>query len=322
MTKAIHSYETIKEWKDENIHLYLSDSFRLNEFHDKVMDKVFELAIHRLNKGNPPCEFAWFITGSGGRFEQGLISDQDHGLIYQASNEETDLFFRELGKEISTGLHEVGYPYCQGNVMSSNPLWCKSFNDWKNQLLSWMEEGSWETVRNLQIFYDARVLQGNEFYVQDLKQFIYDYHTENPVLLKRFMENVMHIKNGIGPLGQLIVEENGVHEGAINLKYTAFLPYVNAIRILAIKEGIYETSTIDRINRLVRINGYGAVLRESKNQFLVLLKYRNSLYRAKSYDDAHYLKVKQLNRVERKEIKRIIKGGKRLHQYVCSLILH
>jgi CBS domain-containing protein len=320
MTQEL-SYEAIRNWKFNNIISYYSDPFQLNTFHDRTMKKVFKHAIYRLGKGEPPCNFSWFITGSGGRYEQGPISDQDHGLVYEISSPVNDQYFMDLGKEISLGLHIVGYPYCQGNVMSSNPLWCKSLVDWKEQLLSWMKESSWESIRNLQIFYDSRTLEGNEFFIHEIKDVIYAYQRTHPALLKRFMENVKHVKHAIGPFGQFIVEDYGEHGGMINLKYTAFLPYVNAIRLLSIKEGLFETSTIDRINRLIRMNGYGAVLRESRKHFLLLLKYRNTLYDAKTYDDTHFLHVKKLNREERREIKKIIKDGKRLHQYVTNLIL-
>ena len=133
------------------------------------MKEVIQLAIIRLNKGNPPCEFCWFITGSGGRFEQGIISDQDHGMIFEIYSQENEHYFLELGKEISYGLAHVGYPYCKGNIMSSNPLWCKSLDHWKEQIYMWMEEGSLESIRNLQIFYDARCLTGRNDYLLDLK---------------------------------------------------------------------------------------------------------------------------------------------------------
>ena len=71
MLGKFNSYDVIREWKEQHISDYLIDAFSLNEFHDAVMRKVFELAIIRLNKGTPPCQYCWFITGSGGRFEQG-----------------------------------------------------------------------------------------------------------------------------------------------------------------------------------------------------------------------------------------------------------
>nr|WP_245204125.1 DUF294 nucleotidyltransferase-like domain-containing protein [Ammoniphilus resinae] len=307
-------------WKESKISSCLSNAFLLNQLHDSVMNKVFEVASVRLNKGNPPCSYSWFVTGSSGRYEQGLISDQDHGIIFEIASPKNEEYFLELGKEISDGLDVVGYPYCQGNVMSSNPLWCQSFEQWRAQLFVWMEKNSWDTIRNLQIFYDARHLHGTDRYVDELKSFIYTYQKKHPMLLKRFMENVMHIKRSVGPFGQIIVEEHGEHQGSINLKYAVFLPYVNAIRILAIKEGLTETSTLARIDQLSQIKTYSEMLQSVKSNFQKLLDYRLSLTHIQSYKDTHFLNMKNLDSQGKKEIKRILKDGKKLHYYVCRLV--
>lgn len=321
MTKKFLSYEAIKAWKDEQIAHYQTDTFTLNTFHDLVMQKVFTLSLTRLNKGNPPCSFAWFITGSGGRFEQGIISDQDHGIVYDRNDSDANEFFQSLGEEISYGLNIVGYPYCEGNIMSSNPKWCKPLCLWEEQLFNWMEERSFKTIRNLQIFFDARLLVGELDLVQSLKTYIFEYQQENPKLIKRLMENVSLVKSAVSPLGQIIVEEKGIHAGAINLKYAAFLPYVNAIRLLAIREGIFATSTLDRLDQLMDIPKYQDILKQCKSNFLRLLELRISLFNTKdSYDDIHYLSIKKLTREEKKEMKQILKDGKKLHQYVFGII--
>ena len=317
---TLETYEAIKEWKKENIYSHLSDTISLNSFHDTVMLNVFEIAVARLNIEKPPCNFCWFIAGSGGRCEQGLISDQDHGIIYQTCSDENRAYFLELGKEISYGLSIVGYPYCKGNIMSSNPLWCKSLDEWKNQLNSWMDEGSWESIRNLQIFFDSRCLSGETRYVEELKADIFDFQEKNPFLLKRLMENVMHIKKAISPLGQILVSKTGEHTGAIDLKYSAFIPYVNAVRILSIKEGITETSTDDRMKRLSLKPLYKKILETSAGNFQRLLRYRLSLSQVAVYEDTHFLNVNELNREQKKEIKRILKDGEKLHHFVINLI--
>lgn len=317
----VETYESIKYWKDQNM-MSFQDILSLNEFHSQVMCKVFKVAIQRLGQRTlkqPPCEYVWFITGSGGRFEQGFISDQDQGIIYEQSSIENDAYFKDLGKEVSYGLFIVGYPYCQGGIMSSNPMWCKSIANWKKQLKQWMREKSWDTIRYLQIIYDARGLIGNTSYIHQLKSVIYDYHIEQPFLLKRFADNVSHIKNVIGPLGQLLVEQYGEYQGCINLKYAAFLPYVNTIRLLAIKEGIYQTSTVERIQQLINLPQYQSILQNSEKNFLHLLQYRISLFQTKTYTDTHYLNVEKLSIAQRKEIKQILKEGKILHHQVITL---
>jgi len=315
----LSSYESIKIWKETHIAKYISNSQSLNKFHDEIMIKVFETASARMT-AEAPCAFVWFITGSGGRFEQGLISDQDHGIVFQEDSPEADYYFSELGKELSIGLQIVGYPLCEGKVMSSNPLWCQAAKRWEKQVVSWMEESSWVSIRNLQIFYDARKLVGDQELLFRLKNLIHEYSHFHPQFLCRLLENVKHVKKTIGPLGQIIVEEKGIHAGAIDLKYSAFIPYVNAVRLLAWKEAIIETSTIGRLKELSKLGKYEELSHYQEN-FSQLLQFRlDYLSSTASYDDSHYLYVKKLTKDNQKLIKKILKDGKKLQQYVQRMI--
>ncbi|MFS0861222.1 DUF294 nucleotidyltransferase-like domain-containing protein [Fredinandcohnia sp. 179-A 10B2 NHS] len=321
MCENFSTYESIRNWKNSYILQYQTDTDKLNQFHDEVMKHVLCIALKRMAPLKPPCNFTWFITGSGGRFEQGLLSDQDHGIVYVDSSDETQAYFLELGKEISHGMYEVGYPFCEGKVMSSNRIWCKSESEWKEQLTCWMEEGTWEAIRYLQIFYDARCLIGYEQSLHDLKVFIYEHQKNDNKLLQRFMENIMFVKRVIGPFGQIIVEEKGGYEGSIDIKQTAFIPYVNAIRLLAIKEGLLVTSTLERIDTLIEKKGYPSELRKYQDNFLKLLQIRNTSYLSgTSYEESHYLSVKGLEKARKKELKKILKDGKKIHQFVRDCI--
>ncbi|SOC05330.1 CBS domain-containing protein [Ureibacillus xyleni] len=316
----MRDYESIKVWKNRNVVNVLNDTTALNKFHDEVMLKVLEVAKKKLTQ-QPPCAFAWFITGSGGRFEQGVISDQDHGIVYEYSTIQNDEYFQALGEEVSFGLDAVGYPFCTGKIMSSNSLWRKSFENWEQQLIDWMESGSWEVIRYLQIFYDARVLEGNVNFINKLKNTIYNYQLQHPELLRRLVENIKHVKNVITPMGRIIVEQHGIYQGCINIKYAAFLPYVNSIRLLSIEEGIYETSTIDRIRKLQEKRKYEELLHNGECHFEKLLNYRLSIDNIQEYDNTHYLNIKKLSKDERRELKNIIKNGKRLHDLVIEMTL-
>ncbi len=317
------SYESIKKWKEEHIYRYEFDTKGLNEFHDEMMRSASQLALLHLEEiyGKPPCSYSWFVMGSGGRFEQGIISDQDHGLVYEEHSRQAGEYFTKLGEELSKGLFLIGYPYCEGKVMSSNSLWCKSLLDWKTQLIHWMDEKSWESIRYLQIFYDSRSLVGNEDLVKELKKTIFGYQRQEPKLLQRFMDNIQHIKQSVGPLGQIYVEHSGQYEGHIDLKKTAFLPYVNAIRVLAMKEGIIKTSTLDRLESLSEISKYRDEMLYYKHNFEKLLQYRVMLFKnATSYDDVHYLNIKKMSKEEKRDMKTILRDGKKLHHYVQGII--
>jgi CBS domain-containing protein len=318
--QEFQSYAEIREWKDSRISMAASNTAGINEIHDEAMKYVFRQSVQKAGKGPDESGFVWFVTGSGGRLEQGVISDQDHGIVYTGGEEEA-AYFQELGQELSYGLNETGYPYCEGKVMSSSPLWRKTAEDWKGQLKKWINEESWESIRYLQIFYDARALEGSGMFIRDLKSYVHAAMMVRPRLLKRLAENSMHIKPAVGPLGQILIEEKGKFEGCIDLKQTAFLPYVNSIRLLAMKEGLFETSTLERISRLAENAEYRDALEKAERNFRLLLSCRESIFSlAGSYETSRYLNVKKLPKEERAKLRNILKSGKKLHQFVQAKI--
>ncbi|MFP9126371.1 DUF294 nucleotidyltransferase-like domain-containing protein [Niallia sp. BSM11] len=295
----------------------------LNNQHDLILTETFGAVYEEFIKehGKPPCDFAWFVTGSAGRKEQGVISDQDHGMIFQKDAPFVQEYFLALGKMVSDALNTVGYPYCEGNVMSSNPIWCKSFAEWQEQLNKWMEMENWESIRYLQIFYDSRELIGNKEFVNELRSVIHAYREQHPALLVRFLNNVMRIKKGVGIFGQFFVERTGVHRGSLHMKNTLYLPYVNSIRLLAIKEGVIATSTLGRMADLKKIGVYEPLMVEYERYFRRILTYRTASFQDdKDYSDVHFLNINRLTKEERTEVKHLLRKGIKLYQQVKRLI--
>ena len=184
-----------------------------------------------------------------------------------------------------------------------------------------MESESFEAIRYLQTFFDARIIDGKVNFIGQLKSLIYDYHKKHPNLINRFLANIRHVKNVIGPFGQILVERYGTYQGFVDLKYSAFVPYVNVIRLLAIIEGLHETSTLCRINKLSQIPKYMNLLINCERNFDHLLKYRLELIEVgKNYTDTDYLNVERLEKQEKRNLKNILKTGIRLHDDVIELI--
>lgn len=315
------SYSEIRAWRNLQIKKETLDHFKLNCLHDDLMHSVIELALKRINEelGSPPSSYCFFVMGSAGRFEQSIWSDQDHGIIFQENSPNAQEYFLRLGKEISDGLHQTGYAYCDGGVMASNPLWCKSMPEWMLQLANWIKESSWESIRHLLIFMDGRTLYGEHPFIQELKidayQLIHQDH-----LLARMLDNTMLLKKGVGLLGQFLTETHGPHTGLLNIKEKALYPYVNAVRLLAIKENIMETSTLGRLQKLSDKTLPPAARQLYENQFLKLLNYRLSLGDHTNYDSGHYLVVNKLTAEQKKEIKESIKNGPHLYHSIRKLV--
>ncbi|MEH7885217.1 DUF294 nucleotidyltransferase-like domain-containing protein [Bacillus sp. JJ1609] len=315
------SYDQINDFRLQGIALASRNNDDLNEFHDQIYELVISLALRRMNMsyGDPPSIFTFFVMGSAGRFEQSIWSDQDHGIVFEANNDESKKYFINLGQEISDGLELAGYSKCSGGVMAGNSLWCKPMTEWKTQIHKWAADSSWESIRYLLIFADARPLYGAASLLSSLKKGYFS-SIEEEHLIKRMLQNTMHFKKGVGVLGQLLVETHGTFSGSINLKDTAFFPYVNAARLLALNEKITESSTLSRFNL---ISQYALPSDESKffaNNFSRLLDFRLHHGNHYNYETGHYVNGEKLTKSERKELKEILKTGELLYFKVRGLI--
>ncbi len=293
----------------------------LNHFHDELMRKTVECAMEKIQRewGNPPAPFSFFLMGSAGRFEQSVWSDQDHGLIFDGDRECED-YFLKLGKEIAHGLNIVGYPLCDGNVMASNPLWCQSLHRWKQQISEWLMEASWTSLRHFCTFFDSRVLIGDRQFLTDMKSHAITMINSHPKLYLRFVENVDFIKKGIGIFGQLLPESYGEQSGSIQLKQTTIFPYVNSLRLLAVKEGILDSSTLSRFHKIKDI--YPSIYRFEK-YFVQLLHFRLHFQQdAQSYQQVHLIPIGHLTRNDKKELKLFMKKGYELFSHTKKRIVN
>lgn len=317
----MNSYLEIRRFRDDQIIWVSRNHLQLNQLHDEIITRVIHVSVKQMEEryGPLPCPFTFFMMGSAGRFEQSVWSDQDHGIIFQQQGTRIQTYFLALGKEISQGLQLAGYNFCDGGVMASNPLWCKSQSEWKKQLAYWAIDSTWESIRQLLIFIDGRTLYGEAGYLENLKKGVYQtIHNEN--LLKKVLNNTLHLKKAIGVLGQLLVETHGPHTGSINIKEKALFPYVNAVRLLAIKGNIHETSTLSRLERLPE-NELPLIKKELyKNHFLKLLNLRLSLSKPDNYENSHYLPIASLSKRQKQEVKEILKNGAALYRYVRNLV--
>jgi CBS domain-containing protein len=219
---------------------------------DAILDKVIEFSIAAL--GTPPCKFAFMIMGSEGREEQTLVSDQDNGIIYEDLESEKDRthaseYFSQLAELVCNQLDTAGYKFCAGECMAKNPQWCQSLLNWKKYFHRWIYQGSPEDLLHSSIFFDFKGAWGNLELTDQLKSFLLDAVEKRAGFLRHLTENALHFKPPIGLFGKLIVESEGEHKDAINIK-SAMQPIVDLARIYSLKHGIVQTNTHTRLFRL------------------------------------------------------------------------
>ncbi|WP_125563590.1 DUF294 nucleotidyltransferase-like domain-containing protein, partial [Salibacterium salarium] len=269
-------------------------------------------------RGTAPAHFVFFLMGSAGRQEQGIYSDQDHGIVFDGDDTTHQEYFLTLGAEIREGMAVVGYPRCEGKVMASHPRWCHGKTDWKHQIDQWVQEDTWGTLRHLLTFIDARALAGQEELLVDVKNYVFSHIEKNSDLLKRLSENISYLHQGVNAFGQLLPDEKGAFAGSIHIKDVGFFPYVHAMRLLAIKEGLHDSSTLRRIQKTA--DKY-AFVENKEEHFQHLLQLRSDFSKKQqTYEDVHYIPVHELTKRQKQMLKSAVKEGKTLFQRTKKLI--
>ncbi|MBP1963450.1 DUF294 nucleotidyltransferase-like domain-containing protein [Paenibacillus aceris] len=307
---------------------------KVNAIHDAFIQRTIELAEHMLEDegyGKPPVPYAFILFGSGGRSEQTLWSDQDNGLIYGESAEHleeyVEAYFIKLVDCILQGLDALGYPPCEGNVISSNKQWRKPITGYTGMMLGWLQEPDWENVRYLLIMADMRCIYGSQDLVDQLKGAFLTYVQEHPGILNQLLSNTLHHKISLGIFGQLITERYGEDAGGFDIKYGAYIPIVNGIRLLAIQAGITHSSTSQRIKLLKE----GAFIPEQQaNEWLqafgVALRLRDLTpfqLENEMYTTRGKLGADQLTKEVKHELKQCLRSGIELQKYVKrSIVSH
>ncbi len=128
-------------------------------------------------------------------------------------------------------------------------------------------------------------------------------------------------KVALGLFNRFITERRvEAHRGEINLKFTGTLPLVQAVRILALREGIAETSTLAR---MAALHGAG-VLSDDEHDYLrgayahitrLMLRQQIADFKAGN-DVSNYVHPKGLSERERDMLVDSFQAIRRLRQQV------
>jgi CBS domain-containing protein len=197
--------------------------------------------------GDAPFDWCWMAFGSQARMEQGLISDQDNGLLLAERPEGDDAeYFLKLATFVCDGLDACGYVYCKGDVMAMKK-WRMSLSDWLKTFERWMSEPEPESVMNCSIFFDQRGIAGNMALARDLQEEVLAQARTSRIFL-RFLaaESIGHTPP-VGLFRQFLQEDRDGEGKGINLKKRGVLPIVDLARVRALESAIAEVHTEERI---------------------------------------------------------------------------
>jgi CBS domain-containing protein len=280
---------------------------------DAILKKVIEFTLQESNP--PPVKFVFMIMGSEGRKEQTLKTDQDNAIIFEdvpkKERQAVRTYFLKLGAIICRRLDRAGYAFCKGDVMAKNPEWCLSLSEWQQRFKAWIHAPEPEALLRSSIFFDFRGGYGEMELIDDLRKYLFGSLSGWPGFFRHLSENAIYFKPPIGFFRNFVVESKGEHKDAFDIK-SAMMPIVDFARIYALKNGIDETNTLERLRLLYHAKDLKwSELHDLEQAYGFLMQLRFVRQIAAIIDEKrppdNYVKPKKLSPIEQTMLKEIFK---------------
>lgn len=280
---------------------------------DSIALKVIEKVIGEI--GEPPAKFVFMVTGSEGRKEQTLMTDQDNAIIYEdKANEQRELvrdYFLRFATQVSDHLNTIGFSYCTGGYMASNPEWTHSLSHWKNNYKKWIEESIPENAIKFSTFFDCRRLYGDQGIIDQLKEFLnIELQRPNDRFFAFIAKNALQYEPPLTFFKAIKTQTIGSSE-VFNIK-KAMTPIVDLVRVYALKNRIYEENTGGRLKQLLDLGVFTQEQYEELHQsyyYLMSIRLKNQAnqIRIAKLSPNNYVPMDSLTNIEKATIKEIFK---------------
>jgi CBS domain-containing protein len=231
----------------------------LTEINFELHRRALVLAINTLAAdgwGEPPVPFALIVMGSAGRGECLLAPDQDNGFILADYDDDAhariDAYFVPLAVRFTQLLDAIGFPLCLGNVMAANPVWRKRISEWRKQIVIWLRKRTEAQLLLSDVLVDFQHVWGDATLSQALRRHIMQAIAKSPTFVRDLFSIEADHGAALGWFGRLRSERDKQDRpGMINLKLRGSLPLVEAARLLSLRAGLPETSTLARLDGLL-----------------------------------------------------------------------
>ncbi|MCP3032958.1 DUF294 nucleotidyltransferase-like domain-containing protein [Halobacillus sp. A1] len=314
--------EFISSLIDEQMFAYDIAELMTN-YNDRIHKQIIQIAENEMiasGHGAPPINYCFLVMGSEGRKEQAFSTDQDNGMIlsdFENSRNKLQIaqYFKLLAEKINFMLNECGFPYCSGGIMAREDKWRQQMSQWHTSIDQWISKMDAEEIRDFTIFMDFRPIFGDFSLAYDLKKYVTQRVQRSLGLQQLLMKDTLRFRVPVQPFGRI----SGVGKRkTLNLKKSAIMQIVNAVRIYSMKYGIENINTISRLDSLAEQERFHP--RDAENaklalHRLMLFRLKENLSQLRNDENVtNELRLSKLNRDERKSLKDALNIAKRLQQ--------
>ncbi len=220
---------------------------------DHTVCRVIELTL--AEKGDPGVPFSWLCFGSEGRREQTLHTDQDNGILFEARDAAQAAEIRgkllPIAQQINQSLAQCGFSLCKGNIMAGNPELCLSRAEWARRFAAFIREATPENLLGSSIYFDLRVVWGDEKGCAQLRRGILEQVGDNRLFQRMMAENALRNRPPVGRFREFVLARKNGEKATLDLKVQGLTPFVDGARLLALAHGIETNNTLERLRQLV-----------------------------------------------------------------------
>jgi len=317
VSNQIVKAETIEELKEASLS-FIKIIKSLNakgvkiEFISKLINQLNKKLLDKLYRILAPTELldnsCLIVMGSEGRGEQVLKTDQDNALIISDDCPISDEKIQEFTSRFTETLVDFGFPRCEGNIMVSNPYWCRRKSDFKDLIYKWVNEPNGDNFMNIAIFYDAVCVSGDKELILKLKEYLFKIAGNSQTFNAHFAKIITSFDVPLGFFDGFVFDsKDKEHKNEIDIKRGGIFIIVQSIRSLCLEKHIYNTNTNKRIKKLQEIGVLEAELAKELTMafnFLSALKLKSNLDKLDKKEKIdNYINPEDLNTMEKDLLK-------------------
>jgi CBS domain-containing protein len=210
---------------------------------------------------------------------------------------------------VCSGLDQVGYARCKGEVMASNAKWCKPLSAWRAHFARCVAAEDEQALIDMNVLFDFRCAFGDASFAATLRDDVARMIAEGQhAFFFHLAQTTLQFKPPLGFFGNIQLESGGEHHSAFNIK-NAITPVVNFARIYALRHHIEETNTDERLRRLLDL---GVLLPSSHDElaqaFTMLMQLRLTHQAGLACAGAepdNYIELGELTQLQRSLLKKV-----------------
>jgi len=292
---------------------------------DSITFRLLELAEEQY--GSAPVEYVWLAGGSQARNEQTSHSDQDNALIFSdnAKPEHYD-YFKNLADFVCDGLNACGYIYCPGDAMAKNNQWRQPLKKWQGYFLHWINSPEPKSLMLSSIFFDLRPVYGQSALFEDLHDKVLQYTKKNELFIAHMVSNALTHQPPLGFFRNFVMVQDDKHKNTLDIKHRGIVPIVDIARVLALDNGLKETSTVERLDaafqcKVISAEMHGNLIDALEYIGSLRIRHQAKLIRAGIKAD-NFLPIKELSGLEKNHLKDSFSIIKTMHQVFESRYHH